>query len=140
MTQPRWVRVTRCDSIPPREGRSVRIANHEIAIFNLGPSTELGEGDVFLATDNQCPHKGGPLSDGIVAGRAVVCPLHAWKINLETGAIERPGGLEGPGVRTYPVRVEEGVVAVLASSETMSRPANEGNQVDKLQDCSICQP
>ena len=47
-------------------------------------------GDQFLATDNQCPHKGGPLCDGIVTGASVVCPLHAWKVNLETGEVERP--------------------------------------------------
>ena len=51
-------------------------------IFNLG--------DRFLATDNRCPHKGGPLCDGIVAGDSVVCPLHAWKVRLDTGTVERP--------------------------------------------------
>ena len=104
MKDARWVRVARCEWIPPREGRSVRIGEREIAVFNLG--------DRFHATDNDCPHQGGPLCDGIVTGRAVVCPLHGWKINLESGAIERPGGAGHPGVRTYPVRIEGGVVAV----------------------------
>jgi nitrite reductase (NADH) small subunit len=57
----------------------VRFGDREIAIFNLG--------DRFLAVDNRCPHKGGPLSDGIVSGATVVCPLHAWKVNLETGSV-----------------------------------------------------
>ena len=104
MNDIRWIRVARCEWIPSREGRAVRIGDQELAIFNLG--------DGFLATDNECPHKGGPLCDGIVTGRAVVCPLHGWKINLESGVIERPGGAGHPGVRTYPVRIVEGVVAV----------------------------
>jgi nitrite reductase (NADH) small subunit len=104
MSDIRWIRVARREWIPPREGRAVRIGDQELAVFNLG--------DGFLATDNKCPHQGGPLCDGIVTGRAVVCPLHGWKINLESGAIERPAGAKHPAVRTYPVRIEGGVVAV----------------------------
>ena len=104
MNDIRWIRVARCEWIPSREGRAVRIGDQELAVFNLG--------DGFLATDNECPHKGGPLCDGIVTGRADVCPLHGWKINLESGVIERPGGAGQHGVRTYPVRIVEGVVAV----------------------------
>ena len=74
-----WIRIAPCDSIPPREGRAAVVGGREIAIFNLG--------DRFLAVDNRCPHQSGPLCDGIVAGDAVVCPLHAWKVNLETGAV-----------------------------------------------------
>lgn len=103
MNDRRWVRVTTCDSIPPREGRAVTVAGLEIAVFNLG--------DRFFATDNRCPHRGGPLCDGIVTGAAVVCPLHAWKINLDTGAVERPAGGEGC-VGTYPTRIDDGVVVI----------------------------
>lgn len=101
-----WVRITTIDNIPPREGRSVCLGTREIAIFNLG--------DRFLAIDNRCPHKGGPLCDGIVTGASVVCPLHAWKISLETGAVERSGANAGAGlaVATYPVRVEDDVIAL----------------------------
>ena len=112
MTEHHWVRVAPCDRIPPRQGRSVSIAGRELAIFNLGPSTELGAGDTFLATDNECPHKGGPLCDGIVSGHAVVCPLHAWKINLTDGRVERPQGAAEHCVGTYAVRVDEGVIVV----------------------------
>ena len=97
----RWVRITTIDNIPPREGRAVMLDGREIAIFNLG--------DRFFATDNQCPHKGGPLCDGIVAGDAVVCPLHAWKVRLDTGHVERPAAAS-QCVATYPTRVEEGVI------------------------------
>src|SRR5687768_13004974 len=120
MNTTHWIRVTPVENVPPREGRAVLVGDREIALFNLGPSTELGAGpstglgagDQFLATDNQCPHKGGPLCDGIVTGSSVVCPLHAWKVNLETGEVERPSHGKDHCVATYPTRVEEGVVLI----------------------------
>jgi nitrite reductase (NADH) small subunit len=108
MTNAEWIRIANCDSIPRREGRAVMVAGREIAIFNLG--------DRFLAIDNECPHKGGPLADGIVAGRAVVCPLHAWKVDLATGCVERPSG-PASCVRTYPVRVQDGIVLLRLDAE-----------------------
>jgi nitrite reductase (NADH) small subunit len=104
MTTHRWVRIAASDDIPPREGRAVLLDGRELAIFNLG--------DRFLATDNRCPHKGGPLCDGIVTGSSVVCPLHAWKINLASGTIERPAGAADHCVATYPTRVDDGIVIV----------------------------
>jgi nitrite reductase (NADH) small subunit len=104
MTGYRWVRVTRCESVPLREGRAVTLGDREIAIFNLG--------DRFLATDNRCPHQGGPLCDGIVAGDSVVCPLHAWKVRLDSGAVERPAApaANDACIATYPTRIAEGIV------------------------------
>ena len=103
MNDHRWVRVTRCENVPVREGRAVVVAGREIAIFNLG--------DRFMATDNQCPHKGGPLCDGIVAGDAVVCPLHAWKVRLDSGTVERPASAaQDVCIATYPTRVDHGIV------------------------------
>ena len=78
------------------------IAGRELAIFNLGPSTELGAGDRFLAVDNQCPHKAGPLADGIVTGTSVVCPLHTWKISLVDGCVQRPQVLVSTASRHTP--------------------------------------
>lgn len=101
MNADRWVQVTPCESIPLREGRVVMLAGRSIAIFNLG--------DRFLATDNECPHQAGPLCDGIVAGDTVVCPLHAWKVRLDTGAVERPAARD-ECVRTYPTRTDQGIV------------------------------
>ena len=98
-----WIRIASCNSIPPREGRAAVIGDKQIAIFNLG--------DRFLAVDNHCPHQNGPLCDGIVAGDTVVCPLHAWKVNLETGAVARPVD-QHACVRTYETRVDEGVVSI----------------------------
>ena len=107
-----WTRVTTCDNIPPREGRAISLGGRAIAIFNLGPSTSLGAGDRFLAVDNQCPHKAGPLADGIVTGTSVVCPLHTWKISLLDGRVERPSASGDAGVTVYPTRVEDGVVVI----------------------------
>ena len=104
MTDHIWLRVTACHNIPLREGRAVAMGDRELAIFNLG--------DRFLATDNQCPHKGGPLCDGIVTGSSVVCPLHAWKVSLVTGVVERPSSASDHCVNTYPTRVEDGVIVV----------------------------
>ena len=101
MTLRRWVRVARCESVPLREGRAVALADREIALFNLG--------DRFFATDNQCPHQGGPLCDGIVSGSSVVCPLHSWKVRLDSGTVERPAAGHAC-VATYPTRIEDGVV------------------------------
>jgi nitrite reductase (NADH) small subunit len=104
MNDRRWVRVTASDNVPLREGRAVSIGGRDMAIFNLG--------DRFLATDNRCPHSNGPLCDGIVTGTSVVCPLHAWKINLADGCVERPTDGRDRSVETYPVRVEDGMIEV----------------------------
>ncbi len=87
-----WVRITPVQNIPLREGRSVSVGSREIAIFNLG--------NRFLAVDGRCPHKGGPLAEGIVTGATVVCPLHAWKI------------VNPACVATYQTRVESGIVLI----------------------------
>jgi len=94
----------------------VNVAGREIAIFNLG--------DRVLAIDGRCPHQGGPLAEGIVTGSTVVCPLHAWKISLETGSITKPD--ENPAcVATHRTRIESGIVLVEvpeASQEMEERP------------------
>jgi nitrite reductase (NADH) small subunit len=102
-----WIRVTEANNIPLREGRAVRIGDDEIAIFNLG--------ERFLACDNMCPHRGGPLADGIVSGNTVVCPLHAYKVCLDTGNVTKPEVCVR--VETYDVRVEDGVVLVALGRE-----------------------
>jgi uroporphyrinogen-III synthase len=100
-----WVRISPLDHVPVREGRACTIAGREIAIFNLG--------DRCLAVDNRCPHKEGPLADGIVAGDSVVCPLHGWKIQLDTGAVERPADTSAQAcVAQYPVRIEDGIIVI----------------------------
>lgn len=65
--------------------------------------------DEVFAIDDRCPHRGDPLSDGIVHGKAVTCPLHNWVISLETGSAQ--GADEGQ-VRTYPVSNDNGVLSI----------------------------
>lgn len=121
MSEVSWVRVTAVENIPAREGRAVQVGAREIAIFNLG--------DTFLATDNRCPHNGGPLCDGIVTGSSVVCPLHAWKVNLTTGQVERPAAGKDRCVATYPTRVDEGIVAVALPRE---QRGSQGREIDSI--------
>lgn len=97
-----WTRITDTESIPPREGRTVRFGELSIALFNTG--------ERFLAVENRCPHKGGPLADGIVGGTTVTCPLHNWRICLESGEVSKPCQEGLPPVLTFPVRIEDGVV------------------------------
>jgi nitrite reductase (NADH) small subunit len=97
-----WIRIAHAEDIPLREGRAVEIDGRDIAIFNLG--------ERFLAIENRCPHRGGPLADGIVSGGTVVCPLHAWKVHLEEGSVVKPQ--EHACVATYPVRIDEGIVSI----------------------------
>ncbi len=97
----KWTLVVDLQLIPPQEGRRVLCGPHEVALFNLG--TE------FRAVGNQCPHRQGPLADGIVAGGAVFCPLHNMKVSLETGCALAGG--QGQ-VKVYPVRVHDGNVYI----------------------------
>jgi len=116
MNDHRWIRVTPVENLPLREGRAVLLGDREVALFNLG--------DRVLATDNACPHKGGPLCDGIVTGDSVVCPLHAWKVNLESGCVERGALGQDHCVATYPTRVEDGIVVIgLPFGSAQGKPA-----------------
>lgn len=112
-----WIRLAHTFDIPPREGRRVRIGPSEIALFNLG--------DRFTAIENMCPHQGGPLADGIVVGAVVVCPLHAWKICLDTGAVRRPVDVAAC-LKIYPTRVEGGIVWIdIPATEEIQEAAKE---------------
>ena len=108
-----WIRVTEVENIPLREGRSVTIGDTEVAIFNLG--------DRFLAVDNACPHRGGPLCDGIVSGSSVTCPLHGYKVCLESGNVTKPE--VAIRVDTYRVRVQDGVISVQVDGASDERAA-----------------
>jgi nitrite reductase (NADH) small subunit len=106
-----WIRITPVQNIPPREGRAVRVGSLSLAVFNTG--------DRFLALENRCPHGGGPLADGIVGGSTVTCPLHNWRICLQTGGVTKPCDGEAQQVRTFPVEVRDGVV-LLGVEETLA--------------------
>jgi nitrite reductase (NADH) small subunit len=109
-----WTRITATQNIPPREGRPVRVSGLNIAIFNVNGR--------FLTIDNQCPHRGGPLCDGIVAGATVVCPLHGWRFDLETGMAVRAS--LPACITTYPTRVEDGIILVALGAGSRVEPEN----------------
>ncbi|MCA1805542.1 MAG: nitrite reductase small subunit NirD [Xanthomonadaceae bacterium] len=91
-----WIEVGRLEDIPRQGARVVRCAQGDIAVFRTV------DDEVFALRD-RCPHKGGPLSQGIVHGKRVACPLHDWKIHLDSGLAVAPD--EGCAAR-FPVRVE----------------------------------
>ena len=78
-----WIDVGLVTDIPSMGARVVRSADGDIAVFRTAD-------DQVFALYDRCPHKGGPLSEGIVHGRSVTCPLHNWVISLESGAVEGP--------------------------------------------------
>ena len=98
-----WIEVGKLEDIPPLGSRVVRTAHGDIAVFRAADNA------VFALRD-RCPHRGGPLSQGIVYGRTVACPLHNWCIDLNNGEAVSPD--EGCTPR-YPVRVEREVVYLL---------------------------
>src|SRR2546421_3473398 len=97
-----WIEIGALDDIPVLGSRVVRTASGNIAVFRT-------HDDAVFALDDRCPHKGGPLSQGIVHGHAVTCPLHNWVIDLASGEAAAP---DRGGVRRIPVRVEGGRILV----------------------------
>lgn len=91
-----WIAIGTLSDIPPRGARCVATPQGKIAVFRTAD-------DQVFAIEDHCPHKGGPLSQGIVHGAAVTCPLHNWVISLETG---KALGADEGAVRTIPVRIE----------------------------------
>jgi nitrite reductase (NADH) small subunit len=96
----KWIEIGALSDIPVLGSRVVRTPSGDIAVFRTGD-------DEVFALDDRCPHKGGPLSQGIVHGKRVTCPLHSWVIDLETGIAVAPD--EGCAHR-HEVRVAHGVV------------------------------
>ena len=100
-----WIDVGALEDIPRQGARLVKTAAGCVALFRT-------KNDQVFALDDKCPHSGGPLSQGIVHGNAVTCPLHNWVFSLETG--EATGADEGM-VPTYPARVEAGRILLDAT-------------------------
>lgn len=93
-----WIDIAALDDIPPRGARVVKTRLGCVAIFRTID-------DRVFAIDDACPHKKGPLSEGIVHGNAVTCPLHNWVIDLETGLVN---GADEGRVNTYEIKAEQG--------------------------------
>ena len=102
-TEHRTYRLGSIELIPIGEGRLFHLPDREVAVFRT-------RGGQVYATDPRCPHRTGPLADGLVGERLVICPLHAYKFDLVTG---RPAGNDCPPIQTYPVTVTgDGELAV----------------------------
>lgn len=95
-----WVAIGNLDDIPVRGARCVVTPMGKIGVFRTSH-------DKIYAIEDHCPHKGGPLTQGIVHGASVTCPLHNWVIDLETG--QALGADEGQ-VKTLPIRLVGAVV------------------------------
>ncbi len=99
--------------IPVQGARLVRTAQGCIAVFRTAD-------DRVFALDDRCPHKGGPLSEVIVHGSSVTCPLHNWVFDMNTG---QATGADKGQVGTYATRVEKGRILIDASRIARSHAA-----------------
>ncbi|MFW8596294.1 nitrite reductase small subunit NirD [Cribrihabitans neustonicus] len=93
-----WIDIGHIDDIPLHGARVVKTPVGCVGLFRTGAA------EVFAASD-RCPHKGGPLSEGIVHGQSVTCPLHNWVFDLNTGEAQ---GADAGRIETYPLRIEAG--------------------------------
>lgn len=101
-----WIDIGALTDIPQRGARCIKTPLGKIAVFRTAE-------DQVFAIDDQCPHKGGPLSQGIVHGAQVTCPLHNWVFSLETGVAQ---GADEGAVRTYPLRLHGDRILINAQS------------------------
>jgi len=97
---PSWIKVGALSDIPALGALVVETADGPVAVFRTAD-------DHVFALHDSCPHKQGPLSEGIVQGRRVTCPLHNWVIELETGQAVAP---DRGRTACFAVKVEEGLV------------------------------
>jgi len=97
MTGAVWKDAGSIDQIPAQGARVVRTPLGDVAVFRTG------EGDIF-AIEDRCPHQDGPLSEGMVHGAQVTCPLHNWVIDLVSGDVVGP---DQGCVAKIPIRVDE---------------------------------
>jgi nitrite reductase (NADH) small subunit len=102
-----WIDIGALEDIPARGARTIAIAGaEEIAVFRTGD-------DHVFALVNRCPHKHGPLSQGLVHGHSVTCPLHNWQIALATGEAK---GEDKGCTPTVPVKLEAGRILIAPAS------------------------
>ncbi len=95
-----WIEIAALEDIPRLGSRVVKTDTMNVAVFRT-------RDDQVFAIRDACPHKQGPLSQGIVSGTTVTCPLHNWKIDLESGYALGPD--EGC-TNTFNAKVENGKV------------------------------
>ena len=95
-------RVCRLEDIPRQGARVVKCEQGDVAVFRTAD-------DRVFALEDKCPHKGGPLSQGIVHGHRVACPLHGWNVELGDGSAVAP---DRGCARRFEVRIEAGAVLI----------------------------
>ncbi|HIJ44276.1 MAG TPA: nitrite reductase small subunit NirD [Rhodospirillaceae bacterium] len=98
----KWIEIGRVEDIPQRGARILKTEAGDIAVFRCAD-------DRVFALDDKCPHRGGPLSQGIVHGWKVTCPMHNWVIELANGHAVAPD--EGRATK-HPVRIKDGVISL----------------------------
>ncbi len=114
-----WIEIGHINEIPQLGSRVVKTRLGDIAVFRNA------EDEVFALLD-KCPHKGGPLSQGIVYDRRVACPLHNWVISLESGAATGP---DTGCTNRFPVKLEEDMVFL-----SLETPAAEQENLQKIKE------
>lgn len=109
----KWIEVVELHKIPVLGSRLIKTPTLNIAVFRSSD-------DRVFAVLDACPHKGGPLSQGIMHGTTVTCPLHNWKIDLAKGDALAP---DSGCVNVFPVKVEDGKVYLQLVPQVQEEPA-----------------
>ncbi len=94
-----FVKVLEVDDLPTGQGTTVTIGGRDYGVFHVG--------EEFYCIDNACPHHDGPLGEGDLEDDVVICPWHAWQVNVKTGEVLYASHF---CVATYPCKAEEGAV------------------------------
>lgn len=95
-------------AVPAGEGRTFDVAGTHVAVFR-------NRADHLFAVQAACPHKGGPLCDGLLGGTTLICPLHSWKFDLSNGE-----ALVGSvGLKVFPARLDENQRIVIKMADKM---------------------
>lgn len=96
-----WLDAGPLETLPPGTRRTVRAGRDEVVLLNV-------DGELY-AVDNRCPHRGGLLCEGDLAGHVLHCPLHAWPFDVRTGQCTV---FEAARIRSFKVRVRDGRVEI----------------------------
>jgi nitrite reductase (NADH) small subunit len=87
------------ETLPPGESRCITVGSYQVGVFR--------EADSVFAIDNVCPHRGGPLNEGIVSDGAVTCPWHQWQFKLNDGSCRNIPQVK---VAHFPVEIRDGAI------------------------------